>query len=259
MTTRLPGHRPLRDLSRGVLFGLLLVTHSFWGPSCGSTRGDADRARRYTERGDVALALWHAGEAEHAYRAALEREPGLAEAQRGLARALTAAGAFEAAVDAFDALAAQHPARFAALATEYCDLLGRAAEAAMQGDRPDRAISLARRRRAAPCVAPARDALLARALQIEAEAALASGLADEAVELHRAAIEADSGDPGIYRTAALGMLAAGRRDEALTLLSEALARHPEDRALHVLTVDVLAGRAPGSGAGLHSPEPPPSD
>jgi len=253
IASRLPGMpltpplaQPIWLLLRGParLARLLVIACVAWGLACASEPPGLGEARVLTEQGDVSLALGRAAEAEHAYRAALLQRSDFAQAQRGLAQALAANGEAEAAIAAFEVLALQHPALFADFANRYCLLLGPAADAARSAERPGDAVALARKRRAAPCQAPEHDALLAGLLRDEAAAARTRGSEDEANALYRAAIEADRRDPDLHRAAALALFSAGRRDDALSLLTEALRLHPLDRPLHVLTVDVLSGRPP---------------
>jgi tetratricopeptide (TPR) repeat protein len=205
---------------------------------------DAKAAREHVYRGDLALARAQAETAEAEYRAALALGGDHGEARLGLARAQTALGRDLEALASFDALAELDPERVAALhGAEVCPLLLRAAPRQLGAGESGRALELARRARREGCEASAVAPVLAHALSAFAEGVRGSD-PERAADLYAAAAAADPADALAFARAGTLLLMLERREEALTLLSEALRLHPRDTALQALMVDALAGRVP---------------
>lgn len=182
-----------------------------------------------------------------AARAGFERvlvvEPGNSDALRGLAESQIALGQPAAALETLDVLAERSPGALdAELRRARCDALLAALESALDAGEPDRAIELAESSAAAQqCASDRLTALDVDARLAAAGAASATGEASAAFDHWSYVLGVRPGDADATLGAAVQLIREGRRDDALELLSEALAQHPKDGRLVELTVDVLAG------------------
>ena len=215
-----------------------------WALGFGCAGGPVEvPARGYTAQlaeGEAALAEGASELAVQAFGAALVVVPHDAQALHGLARAFLELGDPEAALRVLSELEAYHGEYLSRHAgAERCRALAAAVWRRLAEGESARALSAARALPGFSCRQAEDPRLLAQSLLAEARRALAERRSDQAVELFRAAVEADSSDPEAFAEAARTLLAAGRRGEALELLSTALLGHPGDRGLRDLMVEAL--------------------
>jgi cellulose synthase operon protein C len=195
------------------------------------------------DRGELALARGHPAAAEAAFREALAERPDDLRALHGLARAQLGQDRPEPALATLDRLEAIDPGyAHVAAGRDHARALARAAEARLRARPPDPDGALARLDRLDALHPGAVDdrGLRARALSLQAERARARGDVDAAVGRYRAAVAADPTHLEAALALADLLLEQGRTDEAVSLLTDALRRHPEDLRVQRLMVDALA-------------------
>jgi tetratricopeptide (TPR) repeat protein len=193
--------------------------------------------------GEAALAEGTPDAAEAAFRVALVAVPHEARALHGLARAHLERGDGEAALRALLELEEFHgeDGRRRAEA-DHCRALAAGVRQRLARGDSQRALGVARQLSVASCDPEKSARLLWRALLAEARRQRAEQNGDEAIALFRAAAEADPSEPEAFVEAAVLLLLAGRRDEAVELLAAALLEHPSDGDLRDLMVEALVGR-----------------
>jgi tetratricopeptide (TPR) repeat protein len=206
--------------------------------------GCADPGREALDRGDIALALRRATDAEAAYLEALALRPESADAMLGLARAQAADGRYEQALGRYRALAERHPERFEAVHDrEYCRVLLATAREHLQHATAEHALARANRGLAEACPQPEFAALRDDAKSAQAVALQRAGELERAAVLQLEVAESDPARVAAWQAAGELFLVIGHKREALRVLSEALRHHPRDPALKELMVDALAGSA----------------
>ena len=213
----------------------------------GCAGGQADSAARAhavaLAEGEAALAEGAPDAAEVAFREALTAVPHEARALHGLARAHLERGDGEAALRALLELEEFHGEEGRRRAgADRCRVLTAAARQRLARGDSGPALEVARQLPVASCEPEESARLLGRALLAEARRQRAEYNDAEAIALFRAAAEADPSEPDASVEAAELLLRAGRRDEAVELLSTALLEHPRDRDLRDRMVEALAGR-----------------
>jgi Flp pilus assembly protein TadD len=219
-----------------VLLGLLACAN-----------GAPRRAELARERGDVALGLGNSADAADAYREALSIEPRDPEALLGMARSHVAQGDGEAALVVFGRLAAADPAYFEVeAATDFHFALYQAAKQALR--RGDSTLALRQVRRLQELDPDhggleglETDVLIREGgrLQVAGRPEAAEVLLQEA--LGRGTPEADR--EGAVALA-VALLERGQTDRAISVLSDALLRHPGDPELRALMDGALEIRYP---------------
>jgi tetratricopeptide (TPR) repeat protein len=197
------------------------------------------------ERGELALSLDEPEDATDAFHSALLYRPGDAEALHGLARAHTARGDGETALEVFELLGREHPSYLeqVAAADRYRALL-LAARVRLERDDPAGALRLLRRAEEHDPKDAVRMELLRRSLIAQSGKLLVAGRRDEA---EAALGEALGGAParGVEaQTLARALLEVGRIDSAISVLSDALLRDPADPTLRRLMDRALQIRYP---------------
>lgn len=199
------------------------------------------------ERGAVALGLGEVDDAADAYRSALSYDPHDPEALYGLARCHVALGDGEAALDAFASLEQADPLFFQQKAgTDYHFALYQAAQQALR--RGDSTLAL-RRVRKLQALAPDHGGLpelATETLIAEGGRLQVAGHPDEAEALFSEALGQSSPEAGAAAAAALAeaLMERNRMDPAISVLSDALLRHPDDAHLRGLMDRALEIRYP---------------
>jgi tetratricopeptide (TPR) repeat protein len=199
------------------------------------------------ERGRVALALGETEDAADAYRSALAYRPDAPAALHGLARTQVARGDGEAALPIFARLGTVDPDYLAGeAATDHHFALYQAArDRTLRGDSAG-ALRLLRRLQQ---LAPAHDGLAPLAhevLLVEGARLRVAGDEAAAAELLTEALGPTVAGPDAAAQVASALLAIGREDAAIPLLSDALLRRPHDATLRALMERALEIRYPNS-------------
>lgn len=198
------------------------------------------------ERAEVAYTLGQPEDAADAYRTALEYEPEDPVALHGLARCEVARGQPERALETLSLLEQVAPGSLAgrARADYTAALRGAGAERLARGDSAAGLRYLRRLQAWAPEDPELAD-LLAAALVAEGGRLRVAGHGEEAEELFREALgrSPEPSDPAAQGLAQV-LVARGRPDLAISVLSDALLRHPEDAGLRALMDRVLRIRYP---------------
>lgn len=207
----------------------------------------SERVDLAVERGDLALRLGDAADAADAYQEALIDDPRNPEALLGMARSRVALGDGEAALETFGRLAAVDPAFFRErAATDYHFALYQAAKQALR--RGDSALALrrVRRLRALDADHGGLDELETETLILEGGRLVVTGHPEAGEVLFHEAM--GRGTPRADRAAALALARAllerGQTDRAISVLSDALLRHPDDPELQALMDRALEIRYP---------------
>lgn len=231
---RAPGIHLL--VSGGLLLALLLC-------ACGTPR----RAELALERGDVALQLGEFEDAADAYRDALASDPSDPHALLGMARCYVALGDGEAALDEFGRLAAADPGSLEGeAATDYHFALYQAAKQAQRRGDSTLALRRVRRLRELDPDHGGLDELETDVLILEGGRLQVAGRQEEAEALFLEAM--GRGTPQADRTGsaalARALLERGQTDRAISVLSDALLRHPGDSDLQALMDRALEIRYP---------------
>jgi Flp pilus assembly protein TadD len=225
-----------------VLAGLAAAAGCGGRPS----RGRADDSYQGDlERGEVALSLGQLEDAHDAYSAALALRPGEPRALAGLARTLLAEGDAEAALVVMDQLEHRDPRR---LERELGEKRRRALFLAAQGRlaRGDSAGALRALDRLAALDPshPGLRALRTDALVAESGHLQVAGRGQEAAALLREAVGADTAQADLAFALATSLVERGRLDTAISVLSDALLRHPDEARLQALMDRALRIRYP---------------
>ena len=188
------------------------------------------------------LAVGRAESALELFRRAYDLAPGGEDALRGMALAQLRLGRPVAALALFDELEQRSADAFdAELAAARCEAFLAAVSAAIDEQRWSEAISLATTSPAAAgCRSEQLGDLEIRAHLAEATRALeADDLATSVEHLQRVLADRP-GHPGATLARVDLLVRDGARDDALRLISEALAHHPNDERLIEAAVDLLA-------------------
>jgi tetratricopeptide (TPR) repeat protein len=204
-------------------------------------------ARVQIALGEIALAESNAGEAEQAYRRALELSPGSARAHSGLAEVLLAGGKYDEAIaEAKKALTAgdDRAATFSLLGMaqtirgKYDEALPNLTEALKRDPKNSiallyRAEVFISRQRFDEAIADLRSALeiepLTRTRLRLAAALMQSKKYDEAIALYREALKDEPSNAEARTALAVAMIESGKGDEAISQL-EALIKAEPNRA-----------------------------
>ena len=196
-------------------------------------------------RGAVALDMGQPDDAVDAYRAALALRPDDPEALEGLARAQLARGQPQAALETFTRLENAEPGRVAERCTpELRQAQFRLAELRLEHGDYAGCLRLLRGLRATQQASPRQDALFVEALVAESGRLQVAGRSQEAAALLEEAVGADA-DPGnLEYVLASTLVERGRLDTAISILSDALLRHPDDPRLAALMDRALRIRYP---------------
>lgn len=219
-----------------LLFAVLLC-------ACGTPRR-ADLAR---ERGDVALQLGEIEDAADAYRDALASDPDDPHAILGMARCHVALGDGEAALDDFGRLVAADPGSLEGYAaTDYHFALYQAAKQAQRRGDSTLALRRVRRLRELDPDHGGLEELETDVLILEGGRLQVAGRQDEAEALFREAMGRGTPPADRAGSAALAraLLERGQTDWAISVLSDALLRHPGASDLEALMDRALEIRYP---------------
>lgn len=222
--------KPARPLA---LVSLVLAAAVGGAAGCGSP--PADPGLPYLLEGEAALAEGDPETAVAAYQVALAAMPGDVRALAGLLEAQVANGEGEAALETLAQLEER-----AAEPVNPCPTLALATRDRLASGAPEAAEATARRARAEAC--PDATPNLARVLAARAEALAASGERSAALASYREAIALDPEAPELVAATARLLLSDDRVGDAVALLADGLARHPEDRTLRDLMVRALTTR-----------------
>lgn len=200
---------------------------------------------RDLERGAVALTMGQPEDAVDAYRAALALRPDDPEALEGLARAQLARGQPQAALETFIRLENADPGRVAERsAPELRQAQLMLAETRLeQGDYAG-CLRLLRALRSTGQASPRLDTLFVEALVAESGRLQVAGRSQEAAALLKEAVGADAAPGNLEHALASTLVERGRLDAAISVLSDALLRHPDDPRLAALMDRALRIRYP---------------
>jgi tetratricopeptide (TPR) repeat protein len=224
------------------LAGAALLAWQLWSGCAG-----VDPYEVALERGRVALALGETEDAADAYRSALAFRPDDPLALHGLARTHVARGDGEAALPIFARLAAVDPDYLdhEAATDHHFALYQAARDRTLRGDSAG-ALRLLRRLQQ---LAPAHDGLAPLAhevLLVEGARLRVAGDEAAAAQLLTEALGPTAAGPDAAAQVASALLAIGREDAAIPLLSDALLRRPHDATLRALMERALEIRYPNS-------------
>ncbi len=196
----------------------------------------------HLDEGEANLAVGDADAAVAAYRVALDVTPDQPDALLGLARAELARADGDAALAALDRLVEIDAGAAVAGRTTELRCAALVAVATRRLERDESAAGPAGELELVPCAgAAARDARVAVHLD-EAGRDRRAGRPEQALAHYAAAREADPDRVAGFSEAAELLLDAGRRDEAIGLLSAGLERHPREARLRELMVAALGVR-----------------
>ena len=226
---------------------LLAAPTLAWALGLGCASGQVEAsAREYAVQlaeGEAALAEGAPEVAVQAFGAALVAIPHDARALHGLARGFLDLGDPEPALRVLAELEEYHPDYLSRQAgAERCRALAAAVRSRLAEADSRRALLAARALPAASCGQAESARLLAKSLLAEARRARDERRDDEAIALFREAAGVDFLDPEAFAEVARALLATGRRDEVLEVLSSALLAHPADRGLRDLMVEALVAQ-----------------
>lgn len=199
------------------------------------------------ERGDVALQIGDVEDAADSYREALAYEPRDPDALIGLARCQIALGDGEAALDIFIQLAQADPAYFEReTANDYRLALYQAAKQAYRRGDSTLALRRVRRLRALGFDSGGLDQLERQVLIAEAGRFQVAGEPETAEALFREALGpgGEWADPSSAAELAEALIERGHTDRAISVLSDALLRSPDDARLGALMDRALEIRYP---------------
>jgi len=209
--------------------------------------GSSPRADLARERGDVALRVGDIADAADAYREALAADPRDPEALLGMARCHVALGNGEAALGVFERLATVDPAFFETkAATDYHFALYQSAKQALRQGDSALALRRVRRLRGLDPDHGGLEELETDALILEGGRLQVAGRPEAAEALYREAMGQGSPEASRAGAAALAraLLDRGQYDRAISVLSDALLRHPDDPDLRALMDGALEIRYP---------------
>jgi predicted Zn-dependent protease len=197
------------------------------------------------ERGEVALRVGEPEDAVDAYRRALAYRSDEPEGLHGLARAYVAQGDGESALGVFARLERADPDYFRERATtDYHFALYQAARNRLRRGDSARALELLRRLERLDPDHSGLEALRAQALIAEGGRLQVAGRPEEAELLFREALGSDAAGADATLGLAETLMESGRVNTAISVLSDALLRHPEDRRVQALMERALAIRYP---------------
>jgi predicted Zn-dependent protease len=216
-----------------------------------------DRYEVELERGEVALRVGDTEDAADAYRRALAYRRDGPEGLHGLARSHVAQGDGESAIGVFARLERADPDYFRErVGADYHFALYQAAKSRLRRGDSARALELLRRLERLDPEHSGLTALRTQVLIAEGGRLQVAGRSEEAEVLFREALGGDESGAAATLGLAETLMESGRLDTAITVLSDALLRHPEDprlqalmdRALEIRYPEGLPRRAsPGSG------------
>lgn len=197
------------------------------------------------ERGAVALDMGQPDDAIDAYRAALALRPDDPAALEGLARAQLARGRPQAALESFTRLENAEPGRVAERSMpELRQAQLMLAESRLEHGDYAGCLRLLRGLRAGEQVSPRQDTLFVEALVAESGRLQVAGRSQEAAALLEEALGADADAGNLEYALASTLVERGRLDAAISILSDALLRHPDDERLAALMDRALRIRYP---------------
>lgn len=197
------------------------------------------------ERGEVALRLGQLEDAQDAYRSALALRPGEPRALAGLARTLLAEGDVEAALGVMDQLDNRDPQRLERqLGEQHRRALFLAAQGRLGGGDSAGALRALDRLEDLDPSHPGLRVLRAEALVAESGRLQVAGRSAEAAALLHQAVGAEAADEDLAFDLAATLVEHGRLDTAISVLSDALLRHPDEARLRALMDRALRIRYP---------------
>jgi tetratricopeptide (TPR) repeat protein len=234
------GSRPPSVLTRIALLGLGLAALWLVAGCAG-----VDPYRAELERGEVALSLGDPEDAADAYRRALAYRHDDPEGLHGLARSYVAQGDGESALDVFTRLERADPDYFREHATtDYHFALYQAARNRLRRGDSTRALKLVRRLERLDPDHGGLEGLRTQALIAEGGRLQVAGRPEEAEACFREALGSEAGGADAILGLARTLMESGRVDTAISVLSDALLRHPEDRRMRALLDHALKVRYP---------------
>jgi predicted Zn-dependent protease len=211
------------------------------------------------ERGEVALRVGEPEDAADAYRRALAYRRDEPEGLHGLARSYVAQGDGESALGVFARLKRADPDYFRERAsTDYHFAIYQAAKSRLRRGDSARALELLRGLERLDPEHSGLEALRTQVLLVEGGRLQVAGRPEEAEMLFREALGSDAAGADATLGLAEILMESGRVDTAISVLSDALLRHPEDRRMQALMDRALeirypdglpSGDSPGSGSG----------
>jgi predicted Zn-dependent protease len=213
------------------------------------------------ERGEVALRVEEPEDAADAYRRALAYRPDEPEGLHGLARSYLAQGDGESALGVFARLERADSDYFRErAAADYQLAIYQAAEERLRRGDSARALELLRRLERLEPNYGGIEALRTQALIAEGGRLHVAGRPEEAEARFREALGSDAAGAAATLGLAETLMESGRVDTAISVLSDALLRHPEDRRVQALLDRALEIRYPnglprGDAPGPRSPNP----
>jgi tetratricopeptide (TPR) repeat protein len=226
-----------RIASAGAALGALLAA---LGAGCAGL----DRSSVHLERGEDALARREFQDAHDHFRYALDARRNHPRALLGLARACTALGQSERALDLFFALEQVDPASLRAGArADYAQALLQAAEVRLRRGDPVEALRYLRHAEALDPDHPGLAEALPRARIAASGRLRVAGRAQEARALFGGAAGAEPA-PAEAAALAQALLAQRELDRAISVLSDALSQSPAEPRLQTLLEQALERRYP---------------
>lgn len=207
---------------------------------------DVDAAvERDLDRGEVALSLGQFEDAVDAYRAALELRPAEHRALVGLARIELAQGDAEAALQTIDRLERLNPgAAERELGRERRQALFSLAWSRLRRGDSVGALLLVERLTALDPDRSGLSALRVEVLVAESGRLQLAGRSEEARARLREATGIDASGDELVLALAHSLIERGRTDTAISVLSDALLRHPDETRLRALMDRALRIRYP---------------
>lgn len=215
--------------------------------AAGPAGQDVDAAvARDIDRGEVALSLGQVEDAADAYRSALLLRPADGRALAGLARTELAQGRPESALQLIDRLERRDPrAVERELGPERRQALFEVAQLRLRRDDPAGALRLLDRLEVLDPGHPGLRALQLDALVAESGRLQLAGRSQEARALLRKAVGVDPPDESdLALSLARSLVEQGRLDTAISVLSDALLRDPDDARMRALMDGALRIRYP---------------
>lgn len=215
------------------------------------------------ERGEVALHSGDPEEAAEAYRRALAYRHDEPEGLQGLALSYIAQGDEESALGVFERLERTDPDYLKErAATDYHFAIYQVAKSRLYRGDSARALELLRRLERLDPGHSGVEALRMQALIAEGGRLQVSGRREEAEVLLREALGAGAAGTDATLGVARTLIESGRVDTAISVLSDALLRHPADRRMQALMDRALEIRYPkglprgaSPGSGRRAPKP----
>jgi predicted Zn-dependent protease len=206
------------------------------------------------ERAEVALRVGEPEDAVDAYRRALAHRSDDPEGLHGLARSYVAQGDGESALGVFARLERADPDYFHEQATtDYHFAIYQAARNRLRRGDSARALELVRRLERLDPDHSGLEALRAQALIAEGGRLQVAGRPEEAEVLFREALGSDAAGADATLGLAETLMESGRVNTAISVLSDALLRHPNDRRVQALMDRALAIRYPNGLPGGRGP------